>query len=84
MNQEQAEEIRRLLVDANSCMYRIADLSHEKFSGEEKKVWVHHVGQVLGEIYFEIIEPVMAEYPELFPELSALRNSVRRTRSEAQ
>ncbi len=71
MNRKEAEEMGRLLREANSHIQKIADLTHQNFSGEEKKLWIHHAGQPLAQMYFEIIEPLMAEYPELFPALNA-------------
>jgi hypothetical protein len=71
MNRKEAEEIGHLLREANSHIQKIADLSQQNFSGEEKKVWIHHAGHTLAQMYFEIIEPIMAKYPDLFPELNA-------------
>jgi hypothetical protein len=67
MRRDAAQTIMNLMVEVsgklNDSIFEVMDSA----SDQEIERYRHAIGRCMGEIFTEIISPIMAEYPELTP-----------------
>ena len=68
MTKDVAIELNRLVREASGLLDRSTGVALEEFSSQAFESYRYEIGQILGEIYFTVLDDLWKEFPELLPE----------------
>ncbi|MFO0587015.1 MAG: hypothetical protein U0441_05740 [Polyangiaceae bacterium] len=68
MKKEAAVRLNEMLLECYFKLHDTIDIARDNCDAEEHKAYCRGVGQVLGYLLLDVLDPIYAEHPDLCPE----------------